>query len=94
MLYFKGVLLMFCFFEHTLATKELNNCSEVMHHSLQLCVMGKGDYVNPFPVIVESNVNLKNIVDIDLNKKFIKVRVFLWTSWIDPRLALSNASIE
>ena len=90
--YFMNLLVVFCFFV-PIAT--LRNCSDAMHHSLQLCVTGsKEDYVKPFPVMVESNVNLKNIVDIDLNKKFIKVRVFLWTSWIDPRLSLSNATIE
>ena len=72
----------------------LKKCSDHEEGKGKLCLRGNGTYRPPFPVTVQMDINLREIVDIDKDKKSITIRLGLLTFWTDPRLALTNDSIE
>ena len=49
-------------------------------------------YKNPFPVVVNSDLYFKEIIDIDQDHNSISIQVDLWTYWNDVSLILSNTS--
>ena len=71
----------------------LKNCSDPYQGKPKLCLRGNGEYSPPFPVNVNIGINLREIVDIDKNKKSITARLGLSTYWTDPRLGLTETSI-
>ena len=71
----------------------IKNCSEPYLGKPKLCLRGNGEYSPPFPVNVHIDINLREIVDIDKNKKSITARLGLTTQWTDPRLGLTNGLI-
>ena len=72
----------------------LKKCSDPYQGKPKLCLRGNGEYSPPFPVNVHIDINLREIVDIDKNKKSITARLGLTTQWTDPRLGLTNDSIR
>ena len=68
----------------------LKHCSDAENDDSEICVGGNGKYYPPFPVTVYIDINLREIVDIDQNKKSITARLGLTTYWIDPRLGLTK----
>jgi hypothetical protein len=71
----------------------LKKCSDPYQGKPKLCLRGNGEYSSPFPVNVNIGINLREIVDIDKNKKSITARLGLSTYWTDPRLGLTETSI-
>ena len=71
----------------------LKNCSDPYQGKPKLCLKGNEEYSPPFPVDVNIGINLREIVDIDKNKKSITARLGLSTYWTDPRLGLTETSI-
>ena len=67
-----------------------------------ICVksMGGGNttYVNPFynahnqPLVLNTTIDLKEVIEINEKDSSIMVRVVLLTEWRDPRIGLSNGS--
>ena len=55
---------------------------------------GEEGYVNPFPVAVKTELNLKEIVSIDEDENSITMQIILMSSWKDPRIAVSNKTIK
>ena len=50
-------------------------------------------YRPPSPVVVNSTVMLKEVIEINEKESSITVRVLLMTRWSDSRLGLSNGTI-
>ena len=75
-----------------LKTSDLKNCKEEKHESI-ICLTGKNGYFKPFPVTVDSELVLRNIIGIDESKNSISAQLQLWTRWVDPGIALSNESL-
>ena len=92
---FRYFLFVVCTFKPCIAelhTFDLKNCKEERHKS-KICLTSENGYLKPFPVIVNSDLVLKNIIEIDENKKSISTQLELWTMWEDPGVALSNISL-
>ena len=89
-------LFVFCIFQQSnaeLRTSDLKNCKEEKHKS-KICVTGENGYFKPFPAIVNSDLILRNIIEIDQNKNSISAQFELWTFWEDPGITLSNSSSQ
>lgn len=85
------LFLMICSFKPNWAT--LKECAE-NHDQLELCLTSKDGYSKPFPVVVSTILDLKEIIEININKKSIKVQADLWAYWKDEGIALSNGSLK
>ena len=73
---------------------DLKSCNDQEQSKSNLCLIGNGEYHPPLPLVVEIDINLREIVDIDKDKKSITVRMVLMTHWTDPSLALTNDSLR
>ena len=90
----KHFLFIFCILKpcaSRLKTSDLKSCKEEKHESI-ICLTGKNGYFKPFPVTVDTELVLRNLIEIDENKKSISAQFELWTWWVDPGIALSNTS--
>ena len=90
----KYFLFVFCILKPCAArlkTSDLKSCKEETHE-LIICLTGENGYFKPFPVTVDTELVLRNLIEIDENKKSISAQFELWTLWVDPGIALSNAS--
>ena len=85
------VFLIICNFKPNWAN--LRECAE-KHDQLELCLTNEDGYSKPFPVVVYTDLYLKEIIEIDNNKKSIKVHIDLWAIWEDRGIALSNDSVK
>lgn len=65
------------------------SCSNPQNES-SICFTNDLGYFLPFPVNLDVEVHLKDIIRIDQDLNSISVRLELWTKWIDPGLDLSN----
>ena len=88
---FGYLLLMICNFMPNWA--KLKACAE-KHDQLELCLTKKDGYSPPFPTVVNTNLVLKEIIEIDNDKKSIKLQVDLWAYWKDKGIASSNDSLK
>ena len=91
---FKYLLFVFCTFKSSIAElkiSDLKSCKEEKHES-KICLTGDNGYLKPFPASVDSDLVLRNIIEIDQNKNSISAQFELWTSWEDPGITLSNIS--
>lgn len=89
-LFNKTLIIIFCWIQPIWA--DLKSCNNQEQDKSKLCLIGNGEYRPPFPSTVKIDVNLREIVDIDKDKKSITTRLGLTTHWRDPRLALTNDS--
>ena len=69
---------------------DLKSCNDQEQGKSKLCLTGNGEYRPPFPSKVKIDVHLREIVDIDEDKKSITAKLGLTLYWTDPRLALTN----
>ena len=83
----KRLLVFLCLLEHNLA--EFLSCSKSQNES-SICFTNDLGYFLPFPVSLDVEVHLIDIIRIDQDLNSISVRLELWTKWIDPGLDLSN----
>ena len=91
----KYLLFVFCILKpciSKLRISDLKNCKEESPESM-ICLTGKNGYFKPFPVMVDSELHLRNLIGIDENKNSITAALVLWTQWVDPGIALSNESL-
>ena len=91
---YKYLLVIFCTIKLCLAElriSDLKSCKEEKHES-KICLTGKNGYSKPFPVSVDSNLVLRNLIEIDENKNSISAQFTLWTYWADHGISLSNVS--
>ena len=86
-----GCLFLICNFKPNWAN--LRGCAE-KHDQPELCLTKEDGYSEPFPVVVNTNFDLKEIIEIDTNKKSIKIQADLWAWWKDEGVALSNDSLK
>ena len=89
------LLFVFCILKPSIARlkiSDLKNCKEGRHES-KMCLTGEDGYLKPFPVIVDTDLILRNLIEIDENKNSISAQFELWTGWEDPGIALSNISL-
>ena len=92
---YKYLLFIFCTIElcpAELRISDLKSCKEEKHES-KICLTGENGYFNPFPVIVDSNLVLRNLIEIDENKNSISLQLQLWTRWVDKGVALLDTSL-
>ena len=93
---YKYLLFIFCTIKLCLAelrVSDLKSCKEEKHES-KICLTGRNGYSTPFPVSVDSNLVLRNLIEIDENKNSISAQFELWTFWEDPGITLSNGSSQ
>ena len=90
---FGCLFLLICNFKPNWA--DLKECGEP-HNKLELCLTSKDviGYSPPFPVVVNTILDLKEIIEIDSNKRSIKVQADLWAYWKDKGITLSNDSLK
>ena len=88
---FGCLFLLICNFKPNWA--DLKECDEP-HNKLELCLTRKDGYSPPFPVVVNTILDLKEIIEIDSNKRSIKVQADLWAYWKDKGITLSNDSLK
>ena len=69
----------------------LRSCSE-KHEKQEVCFRGKEAYDNPFPIVLGTDLHLKEIIEISEDKNSVSLFIDLWTLWTDPGLGLSNNS--
>ena len=91
MLFNNILIIIFCWMQPIWA--DLKSCNDQEQGKSKLCLTGNGEYRPPFPSKVKIDVHLREIVDIDEDKKSITTRLGLTTHWNDPSLALRNDSI-
>ena len=65
----------------------LKSCLEVPN---KICLTGNGSYSRPNSVLVETKLEVKQIMEIDVEKNSIKFKGFLAASWEDPGVIRSN----
>ena len=91
---FEYFLLVFCILKPCSARfsiSDLKSCKEEIHVS-KICLTNENGYFKPFPVVVDSELVLNHLIEINENKNSITAQFELWTWWVDPGIALSNAS--
>ena len=69
--------------------EHLLSCSKP-HDEKSICFTNDTGYFAPFPVSLDVEVYLHDIVRIDEDTNSLSVRLDLWTSWIDVGLGLSK----
>ena len=69
--------------------EHLLSCSKP-HDEKSICFTNATGYYVPFPISLNVEVYLHDIVRIDEDTNSLSVRLDLWTSWIDLGLGLSN----
>ena len=90
----KYILVFITIFE--LSSAALKSCM-VEKDQPELCFNvkeGEKNYVNPFPVDLETELYLKEIVGIDEDEKSITMQIILMSHWKDPRITVSNETIK
>ena len=89
MVLFKTILIVFfCWFQPIWAN--LKNCSDHDQGTPKLCLKGKGEYRRPRPVTVHIEIFLREVVNIDIEKNSITLRLGLSIYWKDPKIALTS----
>ena len=83
----KCLLVFLCQLQQILA--DFLSCSKEQQKR-SICFTNETGYSLPFPVSLDVEVHLKDIIRIDQDLNSISVRLELWTKWIDPGLGLSN----
>ena len=66
------------------------NCSDHEQGTPKLCLKGNGDYRRPRPVTLYFEIYLREIVNIDIEKNSITLRLGLSIYWKDPKIALTS----
>ena len=84
----KVLFAMFCLFEHCSAV--LKSCSD--EEQPRICLTDKDGYVYPFPVILSTLLNIRDITEMNEDKSSISIHAELISFWKDPRLAASNST--
>ena len=69
----------------------LRSCSE-KHEIQEVCFSGKKAYDIPFPIVLDTDLHLKEIIEVNEDKNSVSLFIDLWTLWTDPGLSLSNNS--
>ena len=88
---FGCLFLLICNFKPNWA--DLKECAGT-HDKLELCLTSKDGYSMPFPVVINTALDLKEIIEINTNKKSIKIQADLWAWWKDEGIAISNDSLK
>ena len=79
----KYLLFIFCTIKLCLAElriSDLKSCKEEKHKS-NICLTGKNGCLKPFPVTVDSNLMLRNLIEIDENKNSISAQFTFICQW-------------
>ena len=84
----KCLLFISYIFELNMA-EHLLSCSKPQDKK-SICFTNDTGYSMPFPVNLDVEVYLHDIVRIDEDMNSLSVKLDLWTSWIDLGLSLSN----
>ena len=85
-------LVMVCFFESCSADLDNYSCSWPID-GVEWCSTNKDAYVKPFPVVVDTSLNIRSINKINEDKNSISLQVELYCKWKDPGfLVASNLS--
>ena len=91
----KSLVIMFCILRLTFAAENVKTCKEENVKN-EICLKSlngrNATYTDPFPLALNTTMNLKEIIEIDEKESSITVRVLLSTTWIDPGLGLSNGT--
>ena len=91
--YILTLLLYLNFCSTSLVYAELKLCSENVTKS-QICKKSIKYRANstpkPWPIILKSIVDLKNILEIDPDKKTMTADIYLIIEWIDPEINVIN----
>ena len=91
--YFFTLLFYFNFYGSILVKAELKLCSENVTKS-QICKKSIKYRANstpkPWPIILKSIVDLKNILEIDPDKKTMTADIYLIIEWMDPGINVLN----
>ena len=62
----------------------------------RICFKSMGEsnstYVDPYPLVVNTTIKLKEISEINEKDSSITVRIILVTTWRDPSIVLSNGT--
>ena len=75
-----------------LSFANLKFCSQSQDKLFEIkaCLTNETGYSAPFPLSLDLDVTLKNIIKIDEDSNSISIQANLLTSWTDPGLSLNH----
>ena len=85
----KSLIVLTCLFKLNYA--ELKSCMKEAE-APRICQKSNESYLNPFPLNLTTIILLKEIVDIDEDKKSITMQMNMFSLWKDSRIDSSNAT--
>ena len=62
---------------------------EILQDSF-ICFTNKTGYLAPFPITLDLEVYIQNVIKVDEDLNLISIQAELWTYWIDPGLGLNK----
>ena len=90
----KWILVLATIFE--ISRAELKSCSEEQEQQT-ICfnaLEGKKTYVSPFPVVLNTQFSIKEIVRIDEDEQSITTQLIFWIIWKDSQIDHSNGTFQ
>ena len=89
----KSLVVVLCLLRLNFAA--VSSCMEE-HKKNKICIKGMAEsnanYVDPYPLVLNTTMNLKEIIKINEKESSITIRVILDTTWRDPSIGLSNGT--
>ena len=70
---------------------ELESCLKEYDHP-KICFVDKEGYVDPFPLVLNTILHLREIVAINEEENSVSIQVNLYSFWKDPGLDRSNGT--
>ena len=86
---FESLWVIFCIFEFCLAGLDIFGCTDELGEWM-FCSTQKDAYAKPFPVVVDTSLELKSINMIDEEKNSISLQVVLACIWKDPGIFVTS----
>ena len=86
---FEFLWVIFCIFEFCFADLDIFGCTDEIEEWI-FCSTQKDAYAKPFPVVVDTTLELKSINEIDEYKNSISLQVVLACNWKDPGILISS----
>ena len=90
----RTLVVIFCIFRLNFAT--IRSCIKENEEN-RICFLSIGGintgYVAPFPLVLNTTMVLREVIEINEKESSITVQVIFVTTWIDPRIGLSKGTI-
>ena len=89
MKFFTFLWVLVCIFELCLGSLDIFGCTNEIEE-WTFCSTDKDAYAKPFPVVVDTTLELKSINEIDEDKNSISLQVVIACNWKDPGIFITS----